>query len=498
MSRFVWLALAFACAAFTVGNTAVPIAAWLAPVFLLRFTRSSAPLPGLALGAVAFIAGQDLAWRGAIVFQGPTYHAVVAAIGLLFFLPVVADRLIAPRLKGFASTLVFPCALVATEFAWSSSGLGSWGLAAYSQWGALPLLQVLSITGLWGVSFLVGWGASTANFVWARGWADPAARRAGLAAAAVIAAVLAGGGLRLALDPPKGPTVRVAGVVAENLDVFMGAWAPLAQGRKLTPEVVEKARPATQELQRRLLDRSREEARAGAKIVVWSEANALVFADDEAAFVAQGRRLAREEGVYLFMAMATITPGERQAQNKVVAIDASGAVRSTYLKSHPTPAEASVPGDGQMQVMDTPYGRLAWAICYDFDYPALIRQAGRAGADILLNPSWDSRGMDPMHTHMAGLRAVENGASMFRVTNDGLSQAVDAQGRVLAAMDDYGTKDRVKTMVADLPVRGAVTPYARLGDWLAWGCVAGFASLAAAAFARGKGGVRSPAAATVG
>jgi apolipoprotein N-acyltransferase len=184
------------------------------------------------------------------------------------------------------------------------------------------------------------------------------------------------------------------------------------------------------------------------------------------------------------MAMATVTPGERLAENKVVAIDPTGAVRSTYLKSRPTPAEASVPGEGVVQVMDTPYGRLAWAICYDFDFHAMMRQAGRAGADILLNPSWDSRGMDPMHTHMSAFRAVENGASMFRITNDGLSLAVDNQGRPLASMDDFGTKDRVKAITADLPTRGAVTVYARLGDWLVWACLAALAMLTIGALRR--------------
>lgn len=479
MSRFVWLALALGCAAFSVGNTSVPIAAWLAPVFMLRFVRQSSPAAGLALGAVAFAAAHDLAWRGAIPFEGLAYHLVVAGVALVFFLPVVADRLLAPRLNGFASTLVFPSALVATEFAWSSAGLGSWGAAAYSQWGASALLQLLSVTGVWGPAFLIGWTASTANFVWERGWADAGARRAGVAVAAAATLVLAAGGLRLALDPPKGPTVRVAGIVAENLDVFRDTWGPLSRGRPLTPEAADEARPMTRELQHRLLARTRQEARAGAKIVVWSEANALVLKDQEKAFVEAGRRLAAEERIYLFMAMATITPGERLAQNKVVAIDPTGAVRSSYLKSRPTPAEASVRGEGRVQVMDTPYGRLAWAICYDFDYVGLIRQAGRAGADILLNPSWDSRGMDPMHTHMSAYRAVENGAALIRATNDGLSMAVDSQGRVLAAMDDYGSEEPVKAMVVDLPVRGATTPYARFGDWMAWACVALLAGLAA-------------------
>lgn len=481
MLRFVWLALAGACAALAVGDTPVPFAAWLGPIFMLRFVRSARPVAGLGLGALAAMAGHNLAWRDAIIFQGLAYHAIACLLGLVLFLPVVADRLLAPRLPAWAATLVFPSAVALTEYAWSSAGLGSWGVAADSQWNDLPLLQVLSVAGPWGVGFLQGGLAALVNLVWERDWQGPDVRRAAAIAAGALAAVLLLGGLRLAFDPPHGATVRVAGVTADNLAAFRGTWGPVSHGRALTPAAADLARPATRALQEALLDRSRREARAGAKIVVWSEGAALVLKDQEAAFIAEGRRLAAQEHVYLFMGMATLTPGAPRAENKVVAIDPTGAVRGAYLKSRPTPGEASVRGDGRIPVLDTPYGRLAWAICYDFDFQALIRQAGRAGADILLDPSWDSRGMDPMHSHMAALRAIENGAALLRVTEGGLSLAVDSQGQVLAAMDDYASSAPTKAIIADLPVHGSRTLYPRLGDWLPWTALALLAGTAALA-----------------
>lgn len=481
MSRFVWLAIAAGCAAFSVGNFTAPVLAWLGPIFMLRFMRQSSPWQGAAAGLAAFIVAQDIAWRGAIIFQGATYHAVVAGVAAVFFVPYVVDRLLAPRLKGFAATLVFPSALAVTEFAWSSVGLGTWGVAAYAQTD-LQLLQVLSVAGLWGVAFLIGWVAAVVNLIWETGGQGVTARRAVLLLAGAAGTVIALGALRLTLDAPSAPTVRIAGISAENLDVFKAVWGPVSAAGGLSPEGADRARPLTHALQRTLLERSRQEARAGAKLVLWSEANALVLKDDEARFVAEAGRLAAAERIYLFMAMATITPGQPLAENKVVAIDPTGAVRSTYLKSRPTPVERSVRGEGRMPVMDTPYGRIAWAICYDFDYHELIRQAGRAGADILLDPSWDSRGMAPMHSNMAAMRAIENGAALFRMVNDGRSLAVDHQGRVLAAMDDFRSSDPVSVMIAEMPTRGARTLYARCGDWLPWAALFTLGGLGVVAF----------------
>lgn len=463
VARWACLAGAFACTCLTVGNTVAPVAAWLAPVLMLRFVRRSSPVVGLGAGMLAQIAAHIIAWNPVLPFEGWLLYALPVLIGLVFFVPYVVDRLLTPRLGGLAATLVFPSALVTAEFLYSRAGLGSWGAIAYSQYGNLPLMQTLSVTGLAGITFLIGWFAACANHAWERGLATPAARLPLVASGTLVVAVLLLGGLRLSTTGVVA-TVRVAGITIDNLAVFLDTWGPLTTGRTLTAEAAAEARPKTLELQQALLDSSREQARAGARIVVWSEANALVLKDDEAAFIQAGQRLAREEDVYLFMAMATITPGQPLAENKLVVIDPKGRVHGQYLKSHPTPLEASVPGNGRMGMIDTPYGRIAWAICYDFDFPELIRQAGNKRADIMIDPSWDSAPITPMHSYMSTLRAVENGAALFRQVNDGLSIAVDAQGRTLGQMHHGSVQGAVKTLIVDMPTKGTRTLYGRTGD----------------------------------
>ena len=159
-------------------------------------------------------------------------------------------------------------------------------------------------------------------------------------------------------------------------------------------------------------------------------------------------------------------------------VDPRGDTPLTYFKARPVPGDPETGGPALVQSVATPYGLLATAICFDLDFPDFIRQGGRSGADLLLAPSKDWRDIDPLHTRMAGLRAVENGFSLVRATYAGLSAAVDSQGRTLGAMDYFATEPRV--FVSHVPMRGVRTVYGRIGDVFAWLCLA-FLALAALA-----------------
>jgi len=169
------------------------------------------------------------------------------------------------------------------------------------------------------------------------------------------------------------------------------------------------------------------------------------------------------------MSLYTVYPGGRPPENKTVTIDPQGEVQSIYHKEMVI-IEPPEPGDGVMPTLETPYGKITSAICFDFSFPHYIRQAGRAGVDIAFDPSWDWRAIDPLHTWVSAVRAVENGFSLVRQTNDGLSAAVDHQGRVLARMDHFTSQEPV--MISSVPIEGVRTVYSRVGDTFAWLCIA--------------------------
>jgi apolipoprotein N-acyltransferase len=134
-----------------------------------------------------------------------------------------------------------------------------------------------------------------------------------------------------------------------------------------------------------------------------------------------------------------------------------------------------VDSDGTIKTIETPYGTLAAAICFDLDFPAFLSQAAKAGTDVMLVPGYDSERIRPFHSEPALIRGIEGGYSVVRQVNEGTSMAADSKGRVLARQDYFMARDRL--MLVDVPVQGKRTVYSYLGDWFAWISIALFAVL---------------------
>jgi len=133
-------------------------------------------------------------------------------------------------------------------------------------------------------------------------------------------------------------------------------------------------------------------------------------------------------------------------------------------------------------------------ICYEAIYAGEIRQFANNGAQLLINVSndgWFGKSeAAEQHLRMARVRAVENRRWLIRDTNSGITAAIDPYGNVTRVMQ-RDTRD-----AADLPYdfRTDKTIYTRFGDWFAWMCVAVSAILVLLTFRKAKspGVARAP------
>lgn len=475
--RYLWFGVGTVLSLFAVhGRWDVPLAAWLFSIFLLRFTRVSRPLVGLGLvWLVSAVGGVWWLWQVAVPMNVVTVLGAIALSSVLV-VPYLLDRMFAPGLGTVGGLLLFPAALAAGQFliAVVSPFGTAYGLLAATQHDNLPLLQMISLTGPYGIGFLIGWLATVVNRVWENPVPWHRTRFVVGAYATVLAIALVGGGARLAFFPPDAESVRVAGISpGESASAGMHQTLGVAAGGVLDAQSVSREDPANVRVafeasNADLLSRTRQAARAGAKIVVWSEQAANVLASDEPAFLADAAAVAREEGIYLQVADLVYLPESPFARNQTNMIGPSGKVLWTYDKAHPIPGLESYPaGDGSVPVVETPYGRLATVTCFDADFPALAR----VSADIMIVPARDWAEIGGVHSQKASLRAIENGYSLVRQAQYGLSGAFDPQGRSLSAQDYAATKD--PTMIADVPTRATPTIYGLIGDAFAWLSIAG-------------------------
>jgi apolipoprotein N-acyltransferase len=149
---WLWLGIGAALLPFTMLRTVIPLAAWLAPVFILRFTRTQRIWVAVPVLALVSYGATLIAFRGVLPFPQVLWFTAASLLGVI---PYVVDRLLTPRLRGVVRTLAFPAADLTLAFTFSQGGLGSMGVSAYTQVGNLPLTQVVSVTGIWGLGFFI-------------------------------------------------------------------------------------------------------------------------------------------------------------------------------------------------------------------------------------------------------------------------------------------------------------------------------------------------------
>jgi apolipoprotein N-acyltransferase len=200
--------------AISTSNHAVPIAAWLAPILMVRFLRTSPVRRGLLAGAAVNAVAFSWAWQA----QWPVPPLLLAGLATVFFLPYLADRLLAERLGPLLGTFVLPFALVVVEHALvrlpllEGTPIGSWAAVVHSQYGQLPLLQLVALTGSAGITFLITWTATVTNLVWERGLRASIVRRIAATLGVVLVLTLTlGGGAGRRPDADRGCRLGGAG-----------------------------------------------------------------------------------------------------------------------------------------------------------------------------------------------------------------------------------------------------------------------------------------------
>jgi apolipoprotein N-acyltransferase len=461
-SRQAWLCLVAGLVLLVAAEEAVPglsiVARWLVAIFLLRFARLNRPWPGYLLISAACAAVVFVTQIGVI----PMPLAGVAVTAMLSALvsssAYLADRPVARRLPKWSASLIFPAATVSAAYIGAQlSPFGTWGNAAYSA-GLDGVAGIVAASGLWGVIFLIAWVASVVNGIWEDGL-----RRGAPALAACLATAVAG--LTYAVLISQTPSTNAATLVAGAVTLAPG-----------TPGMFRchgdnkcRRHNAGQRLDA-LFARSEDAVKQGAKVVLWSESAAQILKSDEVAFLVRARDFATRHDVYLFAGVVTV-PGRYPGgllEDKLFAVT-PGGVAWEYRKSKPVPGEPIARGPGLVPVLDTPYGRIAAVICFDADFPSLVRQAGMAKADILLVSANDWPAIARTHANMAVFRAVENGVSLVRASSSGHSIFATGTGKVVARRDTNlpgGT-----LLVATVPTQGHGTLYRSIGDVFAWLCL---------------------------
>ena len=465
----------------TIPGGSAPWLAWVALVPALIVLRNRAPgsafLYGYLWGASYFLIG--FSW---IIEVGGVrwydYLAMGVYLGLYLALFAMFCGYLARSVIPLQRLVFLPALWVAMEFAWSHAGVLALPIAGigYSQYQHPVLLQIVSLTGAYGVSFLVVMvNVLLAELIVQRRMLWPPVLLTG----GLLGATLLFGMWTLNQSVPAGSL---------NVSVIQ---ANIPQGLKWQPEYYADHLEEHVDLTREAL------ANGEPDLVIWPESAVPGYPTDLNAPFRKVETLARGLERYLLVGGSRLPKSAEDRRqglslNMAYLISPDGKVTGQYAKHRLVPFSEYVPKrdslpwperftrnrgsfiPGQeLSIFEVDGQRFGTTICWETVFANLVRKFALNGADFMVNignEAWFGDTVAPHQFFAANVfRAVENRMSMARSLNSGVSGFIDPYGRILATVRERGRETFISGhATAALPVTPERTFYTRYGDVFAY------------------------------
>ena len=398
---------------------------------------------------------------------------------------------------GLPVAVIAPPLWVAMEYLRAHAGFLSlpWMFLGHSQYGSPALIQVASMTGVFGLSFLIvlvnvaaaqaiPWLARRpAHLTDVRAW-SPGLPASLLVASGLLALTVIYGRTVLSTEP-DGELLRVA-VVQGNV-----------------PQAVKWDRRYREATLERYAALTREVARERPTLIVWPETAVPGDLQHDAELSRAIGALAAETRSHLLVGTSENAKFTRKdlggrSYNSMVLLTPEGRVASTYHKIKLVPFGEyeplrgivtwpaaivstmgnSVAGD-EYTLFRIGGATVATTICWENIFPDLVREFVRLGARLVVNATNEAWFGETAAAYrflaISVFRAAENRVAVVRSANTGISAVIDPYGRITRRLRDRDGRELfvAGTLTATIPLARTTTFYTTYGDVFAVVQIAG-------------------------
>ena len=371
-----------------------------------------------------------------------------------------------------------------------------WALLGHTQYLNLPIAQMASFTGAYGVSFLIVMAngaiadiivhvvspTAPAPFPQRRGRFAWSPFPEGLFVLVLIAAIWGGGSLALRHDVSARP-LSVA-VVQGNI-----------------PQKIKWDRQYREEIISHYERLTAEAAKSKPRLIVWPEASTPGFVLNDLSLLRRLASMMSGTNAYLLVGSAEYPKFSKPSQkarlsrgNTAMFFSPEGRILGQYLKIRLVPFGEYIPYEriipwpdfivqkrkrsfdiagSEATLFRTDGDTFGTLICWEVLFPEMSRVIVRKGADFIVNITNEAWFRETaFSTQMLSscvFRAVENRVNLVRCANIGISCFIDPYGRVTGGVSDIFASDTVTRQIRISPPG---TFYTRYGDVFAFGCIA--------------------------
>lgn len=447
------LAVASTAAMVWFGNGLNPLwpLMWLAMTPVLWYALHNSRLNAAIVAASSMLLGGLSMWHyfhKVLGAPASVWIIVYSIVALVFAAAVLLFRSLMRRGRIWSALLTLPAIWVSTEYVrnlWTPHG--SAGSLAYTQLKFLPFLQLASVTGPWGMTFLLLWFQSAVVigiYLWST--KQRQAMRVLFLGLGTTAIVLFFGAVRLA--SPPGNLLRVGLISSDKRGYERVADEGEPTARLFRDYAVEAEKLSTQ----------------GAQTIVMPEKLGVVIEPDSRPMDAVLQATADKTGATIVAGVVRVAKPLKYNEARVYVPHMQVA---SYDKEHMLPPfESDLEPGKTLTLLPRTGETVGVAICKDMDFARPARSYGEVGAGVVLVPAWDFFVDDAWHGHIAIMRGVENGFSIVRSAKGGFLTVSDWRGRIVA--ESRSDSAPFATLIADVPAQHHPTIYQKLGDWFAW------------------------------
>ncbi|MEN6519634.1 MAG: apolipoprotein N-acyltransferase [Armatimonadota bacterium] len=443
--------------------------AWVALVPLLIALRKTKPRSSLFWGLVTgfIFFGGLLYWISLFGYLPWALLALIEAVSVTVFALLAGLSM----RRGRFAVLTVPALWTAVEYLRSLGMFGfTWGDLAYSQARWLSIIQAASITGPWGVTFLI----VMLNTAIALAIIDfKKARLQLVVTAGVIFLTAAGGAVSISITHHRIIPDKTVAMVQGGIEM---RWRDAG----LSEKIYKTYWPITEKLGR------------GVDFIVWPESALPDYLLLSPSLQKEMSILARNSGAHILAGGQCVKLDEHadhgyREYNGAYLIDPKGKIIGDYYKAHLVPFGEFVPGRNWLplinnyRIRDVDYspgtgyyilrsknGNIGVMICFESIFPQIGRTFTKNGADVLFvitNDSWfGNTAAAAQHHDFSVFRAVENRRYVARNAATGITSLISPTGEVIKSAG-LGEKSVVR---GKLSMIGGKTIYTKYGDWFAW------------------------------
>lgn len=461
---YCWLVLGLILTLFSYGIFNTGICAWIFAIPLIRYINKNLKWTSIlymliGLIIVANITFYRLVQDGFSIMNQVycTYNGI--RIWFPFFVYFLCRYFGARKIIAYYS---FPATVAVAEFFIDNPFVSVMTSLSVSQFWNIGLMQLASVTGVVGVSFVVTLFACIVNYIWEEGlrW-DTVVNVVGYGLVVVIITSL--GMMTVEKITTADQTVRVAASV-ENFNTLLQDESVLAAYSGTDDEKMYKANVD-------IITKRAQQA-------VQNDSTLLVFPEDAFAcndslsdkYIEMAKGIAKEYHINILLPLLRLSEEEGgKSKNTLNFIDHNGELLNTYMKNHLVPVveePETERGDGKTPTVEVDGVVYTYLICADYTSNKYAYNGRKA--DIFLNPSFDWKAFQYFTSYGIQARAIECGFSVLRNPVNGNIILYDVFGRPLHMSNVMNVHTGM--IYLDIPKEGRQTIYGATGNWFPWIC----------------------------